>query len=117
MDKNLNTASSLIPGLDILKFVMALLVVAIHAEAVNGISGVYEVASPLISCAVPVFFVISAYLVFRKIRVGSVTPPLSKSHSFYQKVGFALCFLDGGSITFGFAYKTLYGNEFVWIYL
>ena len=75
MDKNLNTSSSLIPGLDILKFAMALLVVAIHAEAVNDISGIYEVTLPLISCAVPVFFVISAYLVFRKIRVESVTPP------------------------------------------
>ena len=76
MDKNINTSSSLIPGLDILKFAMALLVVAIHAEAVNDISGVYEVTLPLIGCAVPVFFVISAYLVFRKIRVGSsVTPP------------------------------------------
>lgn len=76
MDKNLNTSSSLIPGLDILKFAMALLVVAIHAEAVNDISGIYEVTLPLISCAVPVFFVISAYLVFRKIRVESVTPPI-----------------------------------------
>lgn len=75
MDKNINTSSSLIPGLDILKFAMALLVVAIHAEAVNDISGIYEVTLPLISCAVPVFFVISAYLVFRKIRVESVTPP------------------------------------------
>lgn len=76
MDKNLNTSSSLIPGLDILKFVMALLVVAIHAEAVNDISGFYEVTSPMIGCAVPVFFVISAYLVFRKIRARSITPPI-----------------------------------------
>ena len=81
MDKNLNTSSSLIPGLDILKFVMALLVVAIHAEAVNDISGFYEVTSPMIGCAVPVFFVISAYLVFRKIRARSITPPLRPSEN------------------------------------
>lgn len=93
MDKNINTSSSLIPGLDILKFVMALLVVAIHAEAVNGINGVYEVASPLISCAVPVFFVISAYLVFRKIRVGSVTPHIEVS--FILPKGW-LCFMFFG---------------------
>lgn len=92
MDKNINTSSSLIPGLDILKFVMALLVVAIHAEAVNDISGLYEVASPLINCAVPVFFVISAYLVFRKIRVGSVTPPYSSLIHFTKRLALLYVF-------------------------
>lgn len=80
MDKNLNASSSLIPGLDILKFIMALLVVAIHSEAVNDISVVNEVTLPLINCAVPVFFVISAYLVFRKIRTEEISPNRSLVH-------------------------------------
>lgn len=92
MDKNINTSSSLIPGLDILKFAMALLVVAIHAEAVNDISGIYEVTLPLISCAVPVFFVISAYLVFRKIRVESVTSPYRSLIHFTKRLALLYIF-------------------------
>lgn len=68
MDKNLEIKRKVIPGLDILKFIMALLIVAIHSEAVNDIPIVYEVTNPVIMSAVPMFFVISAFLLFRKIR-------------------------------------------------
>lgn len=47
---------------------MALLIVAVHSEAVNEIPIVYEVTNPIIMSAVPMFFVISAFLLFRKIR-------------------------------------------------
>ena len=36
-----------IPGLDVLKFSMALLVVAIHAEAVNIYKNIYAIIHPL----------------------------------------------------------------------
>lgn len=75
MDKNINTSAFLIPGLDVLKFIMSLFVVAIHSEAINEHRLAYEVLSPLIACAVPAFFVISSYLVFRKIRLENNTPP------------------------------------------
>lgn len=68
MDKNLKIKRKVIPGLDILKFIMALLIVAIHSEAVNEFPIVYEVTNPVIMSAVPMFFVISAFLLFRKIR-------------------------------------------------
>ena len=57
-----------IPGLDILKFIMALLVVAIHAQAVNDMPRVYRITLPIINSAVPVFFIVSSYLLFKKIR-------------------------------------------------
>ena len=68
MDKNIEIKRKVIPGLDILKFIMALLIVAIHSEAVNDFPIVYEVMNPVIMSAVPMFFVISAFLLFRKIR-------------------------------------------------
>ena len=68
MDKNIEFKRKVILGLDILKFIMALLIVAVHSEAVNEIPIVYEVTNPIISSAVPMFFVISAFLLFRKIR-------------------------------------------------
>lgn len=68
MDKNLEIKRKVIPRLDILKFIMALLIVAIHSEAVNDFPIVYEVMNPVIMSAVPMFFVISAFLLFRKIR-------------------------------------------------
>lgn len=61
-------SKKVIPGLDVLKFIAALLVVAIHSEAVNDIQIAYKVLNPIIQSAVPMFFVVSAFLLFRKIR-------------------------------------------------
>lgn len=47
---------------------MALLIVAIHSEAVNSIPIVFEILNPIIQSAVPMFFVVSAFLLFRKMR-------------------------------------------------
>lgn len=58
----------LLPGMDVLKFIMALLVVAIHSEAVNEYKTIYKFIYPLLETAVPLFFVISAFFVFRKLR-------------------------------------------------
>lgn len=60
-----------IPGLDVLKFSMALLVVAIHAEAVNIYKNIYAIIHPLTDIAVPLFFLISSFLVFSKIRLSN----------------------------------------------
>lgn len=46
MDKNIikkAKSSTMIPGLDILKFVMSLFIVAIHSEAVKGIDYVSDI--------------------------------------------------------------------------
>ena len=72
MEKNLSLHKQPIAGLDIVKFIAALLVVAVHSEAVNAPPPpIYELFNPIIQSAVPMFFVISAFLVFRKILATS----------------------------------------------
>lgn len=84
MDKNIEIKRIVIPGLDILKFIMSLLIVAVHSEAVNDIPIVYEVTNPIINSAVPMFFVVSAFLLFRKMRQSQLT--------FHQERGIMLHF-------------------------
>lgn len=84
MDKNIKIKRTVIPGLDILKFIMALLIVAVHSEAVNDIPIVYEVTNPIINSAVPMFFLVSAFLLFRKMRQSQLT--------FHQERGIMLHF-------------------------
>ncbi|MBQ7252769.1 MAG: hypothetical protein IJS32_09250 [Kiritimatiellae bacterium] len=55
-----------LPGLDILKFAMAMLIVAIHAELFKEIGWLYDFVSPLKFSAVPGFFVVSSFLFFRR---------------------------------------------------
>lgn len=73
MDKNITINRKVIPGLDVLKFSMALLIVAIHSEAVNNIPIIYEALNPIIMSAVPMFFVVSSFLLFRKMRQDQLT--------------------------------------------
>lgn len=70
MDNNLRMIENLklIPGLDILKFLMALLIVAVHSEAFRDVYYVNEAILPIINSAVPIFFVISSFLLFRKTQ-------------------------------------------------
>lgn len=60
-----------LPGLDVLKFGMAMLVVAIHAQLFKEIGWLYDFVHPLKYSAVPVFFVVSAYLFFSREQTGS----------------------------------------------
>ena len=52
---------------DIFKFVMAFLVVAIHARALCGISFTWDAANYALCLAVPFFFITSGYLLGRKL--------------------------------------------------
>lgn len=54
-------------GLDVLKFIMALAVIMIHVQPNNHSANLTELTSPLLSIAVPVFFVISSMLIFSKL--------------------------------------------------
>lgn len=54
-------------GLDILKFVMAIVVVSIHAELFKENDMLFKGVQPIKMVAVPCFFTISSYLFFRKI--------------------------------------------------
>ena len=55
-------------GLDILKFFMAFLVVAIHSEALKFHPNAFKMFIPIINCAVPAFFVVSSFLLFQRVR-------------------------------------------------
>ena len=56
------------PGLDLLKFIMAIAVVAIHVKPFETSSTLSAIFRPLLQAAVPVFFLISAFLLFEKIE-------------------------------------------------
>ena len=53
-------------GLDLLKLIMAFIVVMIHVKPFPAGTVLYSAFSPLLAVAVPVFFVISAFLLFSK---------------------------------------------------
>lgn len=54
-------------GLDLLKFIMALFVVMIHVKP-NVYSDILTtVFNPILSIAVPIFFVLSSVLIFKKL--------------------------------------------------
>lgn len=67
MKKNYN-------GLDLLKFIMALMVVMIHVKPNAHSLFLTTVFSPLMSISVPVFFVVSSVLLFSKLGGGPVIP-------------------------------------------
>lgn len=64
--------SKTIYGFDILKFLMALVVVNIHVQLIKvcGDNNILFVIWSFVNdCAVPVFFVLSSYFLFRKLRI------------------------------------------------
>ena len=64
--KYINNSANYLPGLDVTKFLMAVLLIAAHTGSLKGtIAG--ELVEPLIGLAVPMFFALSAYLFFRKV--------------------------------------------------
>lgn len=55
-------------GFDILKFVMAIMIVAIHSAHSFDKCEWHYIAYPIIETAVPLFFVLSSYFLFKKLR-------------------------------------------------
>lgn len=55
-------------GFDVLKFFMATMIVAIHTKAFEDIAIIEQFMSPFLSSAVPIFFVLSSYFLFRKME-------------------------------------------------
>lgn len=60
----------IIPGLDVVKFIMAILIVDIHVKGTLNLpsSILNNIIFPIEEMAVPLFFIISAFLFFRKLR-------------------------------------------------
>lgn len=55
------------PGLDLLKFVMALTIVSLHFELFKEVPVLYDMIMPWKNVAVPVFFIVSSFLLFNKL--------------------------------------------------
>lgn len=70
---NLVTAQKQYPGLDILKIIMALAVVAIHVKPFETNDVLTAIFKPCLDAAVPVFFLISAFLLFLKVERNNIT--------------------------------------------
>ena len=56
------------PGLDVLKYVMALLIIAGHSNLFEEWGSLYAAFAHITEIAVPTFFAISAYLFFSKLE-------------------------------------------------
>ena len=70
IDYTRNPLKSGINGFDVLKFVMALMIVAIHTKVYN--DQVFRVFFwPAVRCAVPVFFILSSFFYFKKQRANN----------------------------------------------
>lgn len=66
--RNTQQASNHLDSIDVLKFVLALMVVLIHVNPFPECVNVFVM--PVLRLAVPLFFVISAFFFFRKIDIG-----------------------------------------------
>ena len=55
------------PGLDLLKFILAIMIIAAHCRLFEEFSDVKVLADRLFSIAVPLFFAMSAFFFVRKI--------------------------------------------------
>ena len=62
-----NTGGGQIYGFDALKFFMALMIVAIHTKAFHDVDIIRQITQPFLNSAVPIFFILSSYFLFRKM--------------------------------------------------
>jgi hypothetical protein len=65
---NGKTGGGQIYGFDALKFFMATMIVAIHTKAFYDIDIIRQLTSPFLAAAVPIFFILSSYFLFRKME-------------------------------------------------
>ncbi len=70
----------IIPGLDILKFILAIVIISAHCSLFEEFPNLQSIWGSLIGIAIPIFFSISSYLFFNKIFNG---PSTSKTNSIF----------------------------------
>lgn len=78
--------NNVICGFDVLKFLMALMIVAVHARAFVE-PHLSKIMAPLMNVSVPLFFILSSFFLFRKIletdRIESVIRFLKRTSTLY----------------------------------
>ena len=60
-------AKTYYPGLDLLKFILAILIIAAHTQLFEEIPILHQIIDPIEGSGVPTFFAISSYLFFQRI--------------------------------------------------
>lgn len=89
-------SKKIISGLDVMKFIMALFIVNIHLKpTMYAPEVVQHVVGTLSGLAVPLFFVISSFLLFRKVNMGGVRKANGKLLS--NSLSGCYCFMDSGA--------------------
>ena len=90
-------SKKIISGLDVMKFIMALFIVNIHLKpTMYAPEVVQHVVGTLSGLAVPLFFVISSFLLFRKVNIGGgVRKANGKLLS--NSLSGCYCFMDSGA--------------------
>ena len=58
----------IIVGFDLLKFLMSMMIVAIHTKAFFDVDIIRRLTAPLLNAAVPVFFILSSFFLFSKME-------------------------------------------------
>lgn len=54
---------------DALKFIMAIMIVAIHTKAFQDVEFIRQLTAPFLSAAVPIFFILSSFFLFTKMDI------------------------------------------------
>ena len=81
------SASKALDSLDVVKFCMALFIVAIHLRPLQGYPQLERLMQPVEACAVPFFFITSSFLFFRKNLSASATGLWSAFRKFALRIG------------------------------
>ena len=100
-------------GFDILKFFLATMLVALHTKGFSDVEIIRRITDPFIAIAVPVFFILSSYFIFRKMDIKGYSWHLYKPfvkrllllYSFYFVVSFPIMLVTkwyGFYINYGF---------------
>lgn len=93
------STKKIISGLDVMKFIMALFIVNTHLKpTMYAPEVVQHVVGTFSGLAVPLFFVISSFLLFRKINIGGVRRANGKRLLSSRSV--CCCSMDSG-VSFG----------------
>lgn len=103
LNKNQTVIRKTIPGLDILKFLLAIMIIALHTELGSYNPSVHWVLTNLFHIAVPCFFAISSFLFFRKID----STPVNKQQSVFKKsiTRYLILYLIWYILIFPFSWK------------
>lgn len=104
---NTTPSKKLIPGLDVMKFIMAFLIVDIHVKGYLITPPIVQqyIIFPIEGLAVPEFFVISSFFVFQQNE--KKRKSTTSAFPFLASIDFALSVLDSNMVTYNLNTKAI----------